>query len=136
MTAVFVTSTGTEIGKTFVACGMIHHLRARGRSVEALKPVVTGYDPCLAHASDTGRLLAALGRALTPDHIDAISPFRLREPVSPDLAARRENVSIDFDALGAPEQLKVCQEVFPTYRTNSARASAFSAGGMTAKCAN
>ena len=101
MTAVFVTSTGTDIGKTFVSRGMIEHLRARGRSVEALKPVVTGYDPRLAHASDTGRLLAALGRALTPDHIDAISPFRLREPVSPDLAARRENASIDFDALNA-----------------------------------
>ena len=101
MTAVFVTSTGTDIGKTFVARGMIGHLRARGRSVEALKPVVTGYDPRLAHASDTGRLLAALGRALTPDHIDAISPFRLREPLSPDLAARRENERIDFDALNA-----------------------------------
>jgi dethiobiotin synthetase len=99
MTAVFVTSTGTDLGKTFVVRGMIQQLRGRGRSVEALKPVITGYDPRLAHASDTGRLLAALGRALTPDHIDAISPYRLREPVSPDLAARRENSSIDFAAL-------------------------------------
>jgi dethiobiotin synthetase len=101
MTAVFVTSTGTDIGKTFVARGMIAQLRARGRSVEALKPVVTGYDPRLAHASDTGRLLTALGRALTPDQIEAVSPFRLREPVSPDLAARRENARVDFAALTA-----------------------------------
>jgi dethiobiotin synthetase len=101
MTAVFVTSTGTDIGKTFVARGMIQQLRARGRSVEALKPIITGYDPRLAHASDTGRLLAALGRALTPDHIEAMSPYRLRQPVSPDLAARRENAGIDFAALTA-----------------------------------
>jgi dethiobiotin synthetase len=101
MTAVFVTSTGTDIGKTFVARGMIQQLRARGRSVEALKPIITGYDPRLAHASDTGRLLAALGRALTPEHIEAMSPYRLREPVSPDLAARRENAGIDFAALNA-----------------------------------
>jgi dethiobiotin synthetase len=101
MTAVFVTSTGTDIGKTFVVRGMIAQLRARGRSVEALKPVITGYDPRAAHVSDTGRLLAALGRALTPDHIDAMSPFRLREPVSPDLAARHENARIDFAALTA-----------------------------------
>ena len=101
MTAVFITSTGTDTGKTFVARGIIQQLRARGRSVEAHKPVITGYDPRLAHASDTGRQLAALGRALTPDHIDAMSPFRLREPMSPDLAARRENASIDFAALNA-----------------------------------
>ena len=101
MTAVFVTSTGTDIGKTFVARGMIQQLRARGRSVDALKPVITGFDPRTAHASDTGRLLSALGRALTPDHIAAMSPYRLRDPVSPDLAARRENVGIDFAALAA-----------------------------------
>ena len=88
MTALFVTSTGTDIGKTFVARGMIRELRGRGRAVEALKPVITGFDPRLAHASDTGRLLSALGRPLTPDHIAAMSRYRLREPVSPDLAAR------------------------------------------------
>ena len=101
MTAVFVTSTGTDIGKTFVARGMIQQLRARGRSVDALKPVITGFDPRTAHASDTGRLLSALGRALTPDNIAAMSPYRLREPVAPDLAARRENAGIDFAALAA-----------------------------------
>ena len=34
MTAVFITATGTDIGKTFIARGMIHHLRARGRTVD------------------------------------------------------------------------------------------------------
>ena len=101
MTAVFVTSTGTDIGKTFVARGLIKQLRARGRTVEALKPVVTGFDPRTAHASDTGRLLAALGRTLTPEHIAEVSPYRLHAPVSPDLAARREGAGIDFKALNA-----------------------------------
>jgi dethiobiotin synthetase len=101
MTAVFVTSTGTDLGKTFVARGMIRQLRARGRDVEALKPVITGFDPRELHASDTGRLLTALGRALTPEHIAAMSPYRLREPISPDLAARLENAAIDFAALAA-----------------------------------
>ncbi len=101
MTAVFVTSTGTDIGKTFVVRGMIRQLRARGRTVDVLKPVITGFDPRMAHASDTGRLLLALGLALTPEHIDAMSPHRLRDPVSPDLAARREGTAIDFAALTA-----------------------------------
>src|SRR5271167_1062401 len=87
MTAVFITATGTDIGKTFIARGMIHHLRARGRTVEALKPVITGFDPRMPQASDTGRLLLALGHTLTPELIAEMSPYRLREPLSPDFAA-------------------------------------------------
>lgn len=101
MTAVFVTSTGTDIGKTFVARGVIRQLRGRGRTVAALKPVITGFDPRFAHVSDTGRLLSALGRELTQDHIAALSPFRLRTPVAPDLAARLESTAIDFKVLVA-----------------------------------
>jgi len=81
MTAMFVTATGTDVGKTFVARGLIRQLRARGLAVDALKPVITGYDPQTAHLSDTGRLLAALGRALTPRQINQCSPVRLREPL-------------------------------------------------------
>jgi dethiobiotin synthetase len=99
MTAMFVTATGTDVGKTFVARGMIRQLRGRGLAVDALKPVVTGYDPQTAHLSDTGRLLAALGRALTPRQINQCSPIRLREPLSPDHAARIEGRPIDFKAL-------------------------------------
>jgi len=101
MTAVFITATGTDIGKTFIARGMIHQLRARRRTIEALKPVITGFDPRMPQASDTGRLLLALGHALTPELIAETSPFRLRAPLSPDIAARREGTSIDFTVLNA-----------------------------------
>jgi len=101
MTTMFVTATGTGVGKTFVASGLIRQLRARGRTVEARKPIITGFDPRLADVSDTGRLLAALGRPLTADHIAAISPYRLRAPVAPDLAARLEGGAIDFTELAA-----------------------------------
>jgi dethiobiotin synthetase len=99
MTAVFVTATGTDIGKTFVACGMVKELRARGRTVDALKPIISGFDPQTAHMSDTGRLIAALGRALTPKQIAQVSPFRFRAPLSPDHAARLEGAGLDFKAL-------------------------------------
>jgi dethiobiotin synthetase len=99
MTAMFVTATGTDIGKTFVACGMIRALRARRRAVDALKPIVSGFEAQAAHMSDTGRLLAALGRPLTPNEIAQVSPFRLRAPLSPDIAARIEGTIIDFKAL-------------------------------------
>jgi dethiobiotin synthetase len=101
MTAVFITATGTDIGKTFIARGMIAELRSRGRSVDALKPVITGFDPRAPQTSDTGRLLLALGATLTPERIAAASPCRLREPLSPDMAARCEGTAIDFAALVA-----------------------------------
>lgn len=99
MTATFVTATGTEIGKTFVTAGLIRLLRAYGRPVEALKPVVTGFDATAAAASDPGVLLAALGRPPGAPDIERIAPWRYGAPLSPDMAARRENRPIDIDKL-------------------------------------
>ena len=99
MSAIFITATGTDIGKTFVAAGLIRHWRAAGRNVEALKPVVTGFDPAAAPTSDPGVLLATLGHPVTPAEIERIAPWRFAAPLSPDMAAQRENRIIDFDAL-------------------------------------
>ena len=99
MTALFITSTGTDIGKTFVMAGLIRHLRRAGRPVEAIKPIVSGFDPAQAVVSDPGVLLAELGRTATPEEIERISPWRFDAALSPDLAAAREGRALDFDAL-------------------------------------
>jgi dethiobiotin synthetase len=99
MAAYFVTSTGTDIGKTFVSAGLIRYLREAGHTAEALKPVVSGYDPSVVETSDPAVLLAALGRPVAADEIERIAPWRFRAPVSPDVAAAREGRSIDFDTL-------------------------------------
>jgi dethiobiotin synthetase len=101
MTAIFITATGTDIGKTFVAVGLIRHWRGAGRAVEVLKPVATGFDPAAAATSDPGILLEALGRPVTLDEIERVAPWRFSAPLSPDMAARRENRALDFDALVA-----------------------------------
>ncbi|HWI27405.1 MAG TPA: dethiobiotin synthase [Stellaceae bacterium] len=96
MSAFFVTGTGTDVGKTFIATGLIHALRRAGREVEALKPLASGYiaaDP----SGDPERLLAALGQDATADAVAAISPWRFRAPLSPDMAAAREGASLDVD---------------------------------------
>jgi len=99
MSAYFVTSTGTDIGKTYVTAGLIRALRARGDHVDALKPVVSGIDPTNLGASDPGMLLHALGDPVTKETVAQISPWRFAAPLSPDMAAAREGRSIDFDAL-------------------------------------
>jgi dethiobiotin synthetase len=99
MTAIFVTATGTDIGKTYIAAGLLRHWRAKGRPVEALKPVVTGFDLANAETCDPGVLLCALGRTVTLAEVERVSPWRFSTPVAPDLAARREHRTINFGAL-------------------------------------
>ncbi|CAG4918751.1 unnamed protein product [Acidocella sp. C78] len=102
MSHFFITASGTEIGKTHVAAGMIRHWRAGGVSARALKPVASGYDPVLAAESDAGILLRAMGRAaVTDDDVAAICPWRFPDPISPDMAAARSGRRIPFDALVA-----------------------------------
>ena len=99
MSAFFVTGSGTEIGKTFVAVALIHELHRRGRQVTALKPVVSGFDAARAGESDPGALLAALGEQPTAETLDRIAPWRFLAPLSPDMAAARERRTIDFAKL-------------------------------------
>jgi dethiobiotin synthetase len=67
--------------------------------VSAIKPIVSGFDPDDAAGSDPGMLLDALGRSVTPEEVEGISPWRFRAGVSPDLAAKREGRAIDFRAV-------------------------------------
>jgi dethiobiotin synthetase len=101
---IFVTGTGTEVGKTFVTAALVRHLRGAGREVDAYKPVVSGFDPATIAGSDPGILLAALGREVTIKELDRIAPWRFAPPLSPDIAAQQEGRSIDFRALVAFSQ--------------------------------
>jgi dethiobiotin synthetase len=99
MTILFVTSSGTDIGKTFVTLQLVAELRAARRRVQALKPVASGFDAADPAATDTAALLRAQGLGLTEDNLDAMSPWRFAAPLSPDMAAAREQRSIPFDEL-------------------------------------
>ena len=99
MTTLFVTASGTGVGKTFVTAKLVAELRTARRSVRALKPVASGFDPADVAASDSGVLLDALGLPATAEHLDDVSPWRFAAPLSPDMAAARERRTIPFDEL-------------------------------------
>ncbi|HSG64936.1 MAG TPA: dethiobiotin synthase [Gammaproteobacteria bacterium] len=99
MSTIFITASGTGVGKTLLTRLAIAQLRSSGATINALKPVVTGFDPTDAETSDPGLLLAALGRAVDTAELDRISPWRFRAALSPDMAAARERRSIPFDQL-------------------------------------
>ncbi|HEU0071125.1 MAG TPA: dethiobiotin synthase [Alphaproteobacteria bacterium] len=99
MSSLFVSAAGTEIGKTFVACALLHQLRRQNRKLRALKPVISGYDPREAATSDSGLLLTALGLDPTAEAVAQISPWRFKLPLSPHMAAKREDRRVDLNPL-------------------------------------
>jgi len=99
MTALFVAGTGTGVGKTYCTVQLVRAARARGVRVDAIKPVISGYDAAAPRGSDTAELVAALGAPLDEAHVARSSPWRFREPLSPDMAARREGRRIAFEEL-------------------------------------
>jgi len=95
----FITSSGTEIGKTFVTAALIHQLKAADRTVTAAKPLLSGFDEDAVDETDTGILLKALGLARDADAINEMTPWRFSAALSPDMAAAREGKTIDFEEL-------------------------------------
>jgi dethiobiotin synthetase len=110
---VFVTGTGTEVGKTIVAATIARTLASTGRSVAVFKPAVTGLD-------DPGEPdHALLRRAAGSDQdFDEIAPYRYGPPASPHLAAEMAGERIEPDVLlaaaraaGARGESLVCEGV-------------------------
>ena len=101
MAAFFVTGAGTDIGKTWAAAQLLRHWRLKGLEPEAVKPVASGYDPARPQDSDAAALLQALGRPATAETVEAMTPIRLRAPLSPDQAARRQGISISASSVAA-----------------------------------
>lgn len=94
MPPIFVTSSGTEIGKTYVSAMLTRELKAR-----AIKPLVSGIDEETFAESDPAALLAAMGEDVGFANAGLVSRWRFKAALSPDMAARREGRSIDFGEL-------------------------------------
>lgn len=98
--SVFITASGTGVGKTLVTAALGYQLNQQGRPVQLLKPVLTGYPPSTdGEIPDCDILLEALDLPLTDSGRDAISPWRFKAPLSPDMAAEKQGRSIEFDAV-------------------------------------
>jgi dethiobiotin synthetase len=89
----FITGTDTDVGKTYVATGIIAALRAQGVRVGAYKPVVTGSvdGPDGPVWSDLERLHSALGGEFGRERI---CPQRFNAPLAPPVAARLQGKTV------------------------------------------
>ena len=101
MQSLFITGSGTEIGKTYVAALMARQLREQGVRVGVYKPVAS--DCQNGRSEDAEQLWQAAGRPLTPEEV---CPLRYTAPLAPHVAARLEGKSY------TPEQLVQGAEVW------------------------
>jgi dethiobiotin synthetase len=93
----FVTGTGTGVGKTIVSAALLAAMRTAGEPVLAHKPVVTGLDePPREWPPDHDLLGLAAG--MEPKEV---APLRFGPPVSPHLAAELGGTPIDAAQLVA-----------------------------------
>jgi dethiobiotin synthetase len=90
----FVTGTGTEVGKTIVAAAVARTLAAEGKRVAVFKPAVTGLDEGVE--TDHALLRRASG---SPQRDEEIAPYRYGPPASPHLAAAMASEEIDPERL-------------------------------------
>lgn len=91
---VVVTATDTGVGKTLVSTGLARALVAAGERVVAIKPFETGL---VGDERGDGEALAAATGQVEPRR----ALVRLRDPLTPALAAEREGVVLDVAGVTA-----------------------------------
>jgi dethiobiotin synthetase len=94
----FITGTGTDVGKTFVAAAIARSLAAAGRRVGVYKPAASGCHPVDSQlmSDDAVALWQAAGK---PGELEQVCPQRFAAPLAPHLAAAAEGRAIDAELL-------------------------------------
>src|SRR5215212_5981147 len=98
MSGFFITGTDTGVGKTLVACALLHALAARGLRVIGMKPVAAGAQETrgsLVHGDVTA--LKAASNTDAPDAL--VNPYCFAPPIAPHIAAAEGGVTIDLEHL-------------------------------------
>ena len=96
----FITGTGTSVGKTYIAALMARSLLSAGRKVGVYKPVASGCELREGNlvSPDAVALWQAAGQAGT---LEKVCPQRFAAPLAPHRAAWAENRDVDSQLLRA-----------------------------------
>jgi dethiobiotin synthetase len=88
----FVTGTDTGVGKTLVACALLHALAGRGLRVVGMKPVAAGREAD-GTFHDVEALIAASSVAAPREWVN---PYAFDPPIAPHVAAGRAGLRIEL----------------------------------------
>ncbi len=101
----FIAGTDTGVGKTLLACALLHAYAGQGRRVVGMKPVAAG-----AVRSPGGLINEDVAMLRAASNIDAaltlINPYCFEAPIAPHLAAEQAGVVIELATIASAfEQL-------------------------------
>ncbi len=98
MRGFFITGTDTEIGKTWVSCGLMRALAQQGLKVVGMKPVASGCLPTPQGMRNEDALRLQALSSLETAYED-INPYAFEPAIAPHIAAREAGVSICFQTI-------------------------------------
>lgn len=91
----FVTGTDTGVGKTLIACALLHGYAALGKAVVGMKPVAAGaVRVAQGLINDDVELLLAASNVDAP--LALVNPYCFEPPIAPHLAAEQAGAAIEL----------------------------------------
>ena len=94
----FITGTDTDVGKTVVACALLHTANTNGLTTAAIKPVAAGCE-ITEQGLRNGDALALMEAMSIQLPYAQINPVALADPIAPHIAAQREGKRLTVDRL-------------------------------------
>jgi len=94
--SLFITGTDTGVGKTLVACALLHAYAAAGQTTVGMKPVVAGCE-AVAGGLCCGdvELLRQASSVKAPGEL--VNPYAFAPPIAPHVAAQEAGVVIELE---------------------------------------
>ena len=94
---IFITSTGTNIGKTYCTVEILKEMLHRKVLFNAYKPILSGFDIYNIKDSDSYKILKTNNKEPEIKDIKEISPWLFEKPIAPSIAAKKENKSLKYN---------------------------------------
>jgi dethiobiotin synthetase len=89
MQKIFITSSGTNVGKTLFTCALIQAIKTENKNVHAIKPIISGFKES-KKPNDISLIADSLQLEYNKKNISKINHLTFSRPLSPDMAARIE----------------------------------------------
>jgi len=94
--SIFITATGTEIGKTYISGIILKAMRKAGKNVGYFKPALSGAD---AYGETDLDYAVRVGESIGNIKIPAACPYIYKTAVSPHLAGQLENNPVNLETV-------------------------------------
>lgn len=89
----------TDVGKTHITQMMINSDFLKSKQIFSIKPIISGFDENDYKNSDNFKLLQRNNNTPSLEEVKEISCYMLKAPLSPDIAAKMENINIDYNKI-------------------------------------